>query len=122
MGEGSKKYFFKKGKKHDFSIFEIWMLQKWIEIMDLILVFFVGFPNIPNFDVSKYFSCTFFMSSLIRKSHGPSLVGAFLRRFNDTSSRYLLQQDEHKLMWQQELGISCSALLLYCELQRSGVF
>ena len=60
MGEGSKKYFFKKGKKHDFSIFEIWMLQKWIEIMDLILVFFVGFPNNPNLDVSGHFGCKFF--------------------------------------------------------------
>ena len=63
------------------------------------------------------------MPSLIRKSHGPSLVGAFLRRSNDTSSRYLLQQDEHKLMWQQGLGISCSALLLYVSLLSSiGVF
>ena len=38
-GGGVKKKFFKKEKKMIFSIFEIWMLQKWIEIMDLILVF-----------------------------------------------------------------------------------
>ena len=38
-------------------------------------------------------------------------------------SRYPLQQGEHKLMWQQELGISCSALLLYVSLLcSSGVF
>ena len=43
-----------------FSIFSIWMFQKWIEIMDLILVFFVGFPNNPNLDVSEYFGCKFF--------------------------------------------------------------
>ena len=60
MGEGSKKYFFKKGKKHDFSIFEFCIPQKWIKIMDLSLFFFVGFPNNPNLDVSKYFGCKFF--------------------------------------------------------------
>ena len=38
-GGGVKKYFFKKGKNMIFSIFEIWMFQKWIEIMDSILVF-----------------------------------------------------------------------------------
>ena len=37
-GGGVKKKI-KKEKNMIFSIFEIWMLQKWIEIMDLILVF-----------------------------------------------------------------------------------
>ena len=38
-GGGVKKKNFKKEKNMIFSIFEIRMLQKWIEIMDLILVF-----------------------------------------------------------------------------------
>ena len=38
--------------------------------MESIQVFFVGFPNNSNLDVSKYFGCkSFFMASLIRKSH-----------------------------------------------------
>ena len=39
IGGGVKKKNLKKEKNMIFSIFEIWMLQKWIEIMDLILVF-----------------------------------------------------------------------------------
>ena len=38
-GGGVKKNYFKKEKNMIFSIFEIWMLQKWIKIMDSILVF-----------------------------------------------------------------------------------
>ena len=36
---GVKKKNFKKGKKHDFSIFELCMLQTWIKKMDSIIVF-----------------------------------------------------------------------------------
>ena len=43
-----------------FLNFELCMVQKWIKIMDLILGFFVGFPNNPNLDVSEYFGCQFF--------------------------------------------------------------
>ena len=38
-GGGVKKIFLQKRKKHEFSIFELCMLQKWIKIMDSILVF-----------------------------------------------------------------------------------
>ena len=38
-GGGVKKKIFKKGKKHEFSIFELCMLQTWNKIMDSILVF-----------------------------------------------------------------------------------
>ena len=38
-GGGVKKYFFQTRKKHEFFIFELCMIQKWIKVMDSILIF-----------------------------------------------------------------------------------
>ena len=59
-GGGVKKIFFQKRKKYDF--FNFWNLD--VSKMDwnngFNSSFFVGFPNIPNLDVSGHFGCKFF--------------------------------------------------------------
>ena len=65
-GGGVKKYFFQTRKKHEFFIFELCMIQKWIKVMDSILIF-CRLPKYSELRCAQTFC--FFMPSLICEIH-----------------------------------------------------